>query len=220
MEHTEPGIDWSAIDAVGLDVMDTVLYDPFREAIERVTAMGLERVGQLRDRSAYHEFELGRLTEREYGARFFLPDSGLQLDAGRLWRELERGFAFLPGMEALLERLARRATVHTLSNYSMWYERIRERFGLDRFVASHFPSYRVGRRKPDPRYFEHVLARTGLLPAQLLFVDDRRVNVEGARGLGMPALLFEGAERLARDLDPLLRRDPRPASRHSPGRGR
>jgi HAD superfamily hydrolase (TIGR01509 family) len=197
-------IDWRSVRAVGIDVMDTVLYDPFREAIERATGLDLARLSVLRNRESYHAFELGQLSEREYGKRFFRPEAAMQLDAEVLWRELARDFVFLPGMERLLERISTRLPVHTMTNYSRWYERLRRRFALDRFITCHHPSYIVGFRKPDPHYYEKVLERTGLAAKQLLFVDDRQRNVEGAYAAGMPSILFESADRLESDIAPLL----------------
>ena len=38
--------------------------------------------------------------------------------------------------------------------------------------------------KPDPRIYEIVLARSGLAPADLLFVDDSAVNIAAAAAMG------------------------------------
>lgn len=202
-------VDWDAVRAVGLDLMDTVLRDPFRHAISEVSGLPAERLAAERDPEAFHAFELGLIDEREYGRRFFRPGSGLSLDLTALWDALEPRFEFLDGMEGLAARLAERVPVHVLSNYSPWYERLRTRFRLDRFVTGHHPSFLIGARKPDGIYFRTVLDRTGLAAGALLFVDDRDVNVEGARRAGLPAFRFAGAARLERDLRPLLERPPR-----------
>ena len=203
-DRSLPGsIDWSTIRAVGLDLMDTILRDPFREAIFSVTGLTVEELEPLRDRNAFYEFELGRLSESEYGRSFFLPESGRQLDVEALWSALEPRFEYLEGMEALLETVSARMPLHVMSNYSPWYERLRERFGLDRFVTGHFPSFVIGARKPDATYYARVLERAGLEPGELLFVDDRQLNVDGAQAAGMPALLFRSGAGLARVLEQL-----------------
>jgi 2-haloacid dehalogenase len=50
--------------------------------------------------------------------------------------------------------------------------------------------------KPDPAIYYLALDRFGLKPQQALFIDDRQVNVEGARAVGMQAHLFTTAEEL------------------------
>lgn len=50
--------------------------------------------------------------------------------------------------------------------------------------------------KPDPAIYYRALKRFGLKPAEALFVDDREINVEGARAVGMHAHLFTDAADL------------------------
>ncbi len=54
--------------------------------------------------------------------------------------------------------------------------------------------------KPDRRYFELALTRFGLRAADLLFIDDREVNVEAAAGVGVQAIVFKDPEALRREL--------------------
>ena len=50
--------------------------------------------------------------------------------------------------------------------------------------------------KPDPAIYFLALDRFGLKPSEALFIDDRAINVEGARAVGMRAHLFTSAEDL------------------------
>ena len=61
-------------------------------------------------------------------------------------------------------------------------------------------SGREGLTKPDPRIFALVVERFALVPARTLFVDDAPANVAAARAVGMPAVVFTGAEALRADL--------------------
>ncbi len=58
--------------------------------------------------------------------------------------------------------------------------------------------------KPDPRMYELALQRTGCRPEEAVFIDDREVNVEGARALGMHAVLYETREQTMSAVDALL----------------
>jgi putative hydrolase of the HAD superfamily len=53
-------------------------------------------------------------------------------------------------------------------------------------------SYEVGCAKPDAEIFELTLDRLGVAAAHALFVDDREVNLEGARRVGLRTLHFTG----------------------------
>lgn len=191
------------IRVLGLDLMDTLIVDPYREALLATTGQSFEQLAPLRVEEAWHDFELGRIDERTYAARF-LPSWPGGFDVGRYKRELNRRYGWLPGMERLVLRLATRVPIHLLSNYPRWYEELRARFQFDRFASGHHPSYALRARKPDPAFFRAVVQRTGIAPPELLFVDDRPVNIEAARDAGLRAILFEGAEALEESLARLI----------------
>lgn len=51
----------------------------------------------------------------------------------------------------------------------------------------------VGMRKPEPDIYRHAAKRLGLEPDACVFVDDFRVNVEGAEAVGMAGVLHREA---------------------------
>jgi putative hydrolase of the HAD superfamily len=195
--------DRPTVRLLALDLMDTLVVDPYREALVATTGMSLEALAPLRNEESWHDFELGRIDERTYAERF-LPASAGGFDIERYKRELHRRYAWVPGMERLAIRAATRVPIHILSNYPAWYEEVRTRFGLDRFASGHHPSYLLRARKPAPAYFRQALLRIGIEPSAVLFVDDRAPNVDAARDAGMRAVLFEGAEALEETLRRLV----------------
>jgi HAD superfamily hydrolase (TIGR01509 family) len=62
-------------------------------------------------------------------------------------------------------------------------------FGDHLFTSSHY-----GARKPDPVVFERVLEAYATPASDAFFADDMRVNVEGARSVGITAYHFGTAE--------------------------
>lgn len=61
-------------------------------------------------------------------------------------------------------------------------------------------SYEARSMKPDPRIYEVAIAQAGCAPEEIFFMDDRVENVEGARAMGIDAVLFTDGPQLARDL--------------------
>jgi HAD superfamily hydrolase (TIGR01509 family) len=61
-------------------------------------------------------------------------------------------------------------------------------------------SYKLGMAKPEPAIYQHVLKELGVEPGETLFLDDKMVNVEAARALGVRAMQFSTVEKLRRDL--------------------
>ena len=71
---------------------------------------------------------------------------------------------------------------------------------LDELLDGVVVSGTEGLAKPDPRIYALVAERAGLPPAELVFFDDKRVNVDGAATAGLDSIVFTGAEQARRDL--------------------
>ena len=67
-------------------------------------------------------------------------------------------------------------------------------FDYDKLFDRTFYSYELGLRKPDPAYFQAVVAALGVGPQEAVFVDDMRANVLGAREAGLRAVLFPATD--------------------------
>lgn len=79
--------------------------------------------------------------------------------------------------------------------------RLRTTIGaLSRFAAVTF-SCEVGSVKPEPEIYHHVLGGVGVAADRALLVDDRQVNIDGARTVGMPGIVFRGYESFVAELD-------------------
>lgn len=59
-----------------------------------------------------------------------------------------------------------------------------------------FLSAELGMIKPDPDIYRHVVRELGIEPEQLVFVDNKAVNVEGAESIGATGHVFTGAGAL------------------------
>ena len=57
--------------------------------------------------------------------------------------------------------------------------------------------------KPDPAIYEHTLRGLGVAAAEALFVDDREINVEAARALGIRSIQFQSTAQLKKELEVL-----------------
>jgi len=77
--------------------------------------------------------------------------------------------------------------------------RIRQ-FGLRREFQVFFSSCYVGIRKPDEGIYKLALEVTQRDPDECMFIDDRELNLECAKQLGMRTIHFQDAAQLRRDL--------------------
>ncbi len=76
--------------------------------------------------------------------------------------------------------------------------------GRFRIISHYFSvtvlSYELRQFKPDATIYRTAVARAGVEPAQVFFVDDREENVEGACRAGLDAVIYRGPHQLAADL--------------------
>lgn len=175
-----------------VDIMSTVVYDPFYEHMPDYFEMSFEELLEAKDPDAWFEFERGEIDETTLAERFF--DERDPIDIEGIKRRFYDEYRFVEGMEGLLAELnARGVEIHAFSNYGPWYRMIEDKLELSRFLEWSFVSCRMGLRKPELEVYEHVVETLGVDPEVCLFVDDRETNVEGAREAGLQSFVFEDA---------------------------
>jgi 2-haloacid dehalogenase len=108
------------------------------------------------------------------------------------------------GTVEILRELARDGSVRLFALTNMeahTYPLRRERYEFLRWFEGTVVSSSEGVTKPDSRIYQVLLERYGLKPDSTLMIDDNPRNVEAARALGMPAVLFESPEALRAELE-------------------
>ena len=173
-------------------------------ALQRITGLPPERFEALywADRHAYDE---GKLTGLEFWEKF-VREAGLELPAGtveelnlwdaRMWTT--ENPAMLDWQLELKQRGLLTAILSNMGDNVL--ENMKREFAwLGRFDVLVW-SYQLHMAKPEPAIYLHVLRELGVRAEQALFLDDRPVNIEAARALGMQAIQFSSVERLREDL--------------------
>ncbi len=72
---------------------------------------------------------------------------------------------------------------------------ISDELGYARKFDREFYSCDLGVEKPDKVFFETVLSEVALEPSEVLFIDDKQANIEGALNAGLAAQLFTLADQ-------------------------
>ena len=134
------------------------------------------------------------LTIYERRIRALGVDLGLQLTNAEIrsvvTREYEawrKDVSVDPDADAVLSALMRRRTLGLVTNYDHpphIYPLLRE-FGLSGFFQTVVISGAIGIRKPDPHIFLPALQEVGLQPHEVVYVGDRRTDVQGSRAAGL-----------------------------------
>jgi putative hydrolase of the HAD superfamily len=150
----------------------------------------------------YVSYEEGRIsTEKFFGdiqQRYELQmslDEFKALWCGIFWEDTEvssvvRGLKKAGYPLFLLSNTNEMHFDHIARNYPIVQE-------FDRLILSH----KVRSRKPNRAIYEEIFKHSEALPSEILFIDDMKANVEGARELGIQAHLFTDAKGLREELD-------------------
>jgi len=173
-------------------------------ALLRITGLPPDRFEPLywADR---HDYDLGKLSGLAFWQKL-LHDANLNLAPGAA-EELNEWDARLwttqnPAMLAWQQQLKQRGILTAiLSNMgdNVLASVEREFAWIHNFDVLVW-SFQLRMAKPDPAIYCHVLNQLGTLPEETLFLDDKTVNVDAARALGIRALQFSTVERLRADL--------------------
>lgn len=109
-----------------------------------------------------------------------------------------------PGTKELLRELRKKYKLAFLSNSNpLHYPRFQAEWGLNDLFDYHFVSHEMGCVKPQDEIFAKTLAALPFPPADILFFDDNRLNVEAAKRAGIEAHIVRGPVELRQALQQL-----------------
>ncbi len=117
-----------------------------------------------------------------------------------IWNEI---FVENQGMEIILKNLKKNYPLYLISNTNAmhWNYLLPKYNHLLKHFRRRFPSHQVGHRKPNPEIYLKVLKLIGRFkPEETVFIDDHPGFIEGARSVGMNAILFKTPAQLLKDL--------------------
>jgi putative hydrolase of the HAD superfamily len=198
-------------------VLTTPLLNSFSAVQDEVGidagALGraMQRIAERDGEHPLFELERGRITEVDFLAAL---ERELATDIGHqpaLHRFGEIYFEALDVNEPMISvmRDARSRGFRTAlltNNVREWEAHWRAMVPVDEIFDVVVDSAFVGMRKPEPEIYELTIERLGggIGPADCLFVDDVKVNIDAARDLGMRAVHFEANEQAIPEIEAAL----------------
>ena len=109
----------------------------------------------------------------------------------RSWISVEPG-----SIDILADLHAGGTRMALLSNAGYDYGDAFRRAPFAQYFEQVFVSAELGMIKPDPDIYRHVARELGLEPAEMVFIDNKRVNVDGAESIGITGHVFTGVAPL------------------------
>src|SRR5215467_7531719 len=193
------------IDSIFWDIGGVILTNGWDHKSRKVAAetfhLDWEEFSDRHDLS-FPAFDSGQITMEEYLNRtlFYRPRS--------FSREEFIAFMYaqskpLPGSREVLDAVsnAKKYFVGAINNEPLELNEYRiETFKLRRNFLVFFSSCYVHSRKPEPTIFRVALEVTQRPPAQCIFIDDRPLNLDSPRRLGLNVIHHQDAEQLRAEL--------------------
>jgi putative hydrolase of the HAD superfamily len=173
-------------------------FDPWLAVDNLAAASGRSRwliAGYFYLTQRWTRFDRGRFDQAEFCNRVIKD-----LSLGISHEEFEDAFSDIFGVHAqvvgVLPELSKCYRLFILSDMNPIHSRrLMDAYDFfDLFEARTF-SFEVKTKKPAAEIYMDVLARSGLMPQELAFFDDKPANVRAARRLGIRGVLFENEER-------------------------
>src|SRR5271169_2594167 len=199
-----------AIRAVILDYGEVLCHVPATETIERLASIFLMDPRTflpiyLETRAPY---DRGDLLAGEYW-RKFAAQAGVKIAADtieearqldlELWSDINDAMILwvqqlhAAGFKtAILSNMPADMATHMRKNFA-W---------LSHF-DHHIFSGEVRSVKPEPAIYQHCIDALGVRPSEALFIDDREINLEQARAVGIHTIRFQSVDQLRADLQAL-----------------
>lgn len=100
------------------------------------------------------------------------------------------------------EKIIDKYPAYILSNIDeLHYEHIVNNFNWVNNIDTHFLSYEMGLLKPDEKIYKNIINNIkDYNPEEILFIDDKTENIEGAQKAGLKAIHYSSTEYVVSEL--------------------
>ncbi len=184
------------------EVLVRLDYPTLLKRIKVLSPLSTQEISHgLKGSSDTRLYETGQLSTRAFLSRISrtLRIHASPQDLKQVWGNLFPSGSLISPQ--FFDELKGRYQLLALSNTNeMHFEYLFRTHPLVSRFHDHVLSYQVGCLKPEPAIYEAALFKAGKSPEEVLFIDDRMENIEGAEQLGIQGILFVDEERLKESL--------------------
>lgn len=105
-------------------------------------------------------------------------------------------------LEILKSLFEKNYKLYVLSNFHQQaFEYVRQKYNFFKYFDALVISAEVNLIKPEPEIYDYILNKFNLNPAETIFIDDSKENIEAALKKGIRVIHFTDAESLKKELN-------------------
>jgi len=190
------------IKVIIFDLGGVLVHSGFKDLVNDYCVACLTPEGQEKIKTLEREFNIGDITEKEFYDQMHevfdihLTDKQMHDYIVSHMQTDEELVKFIPELKkskvALLSNALGPITQEVLKKKDLSVKKLFDKV---------FLSNKMHMVKPDAKTYRHILKQLGAEPEEALMVDDREVNIEGAKKVGMQGIVYKNAEQFKKDLE-------------------
>ncbi|NDV94141.1 HAD family phosphatase [Dysgonomonas sp. 521] len=179
-----------------------------QEALDRFTAIGFPNIedylGEFRQKGIFLEYEEGKISPENFYKEFRRLSGDENIPAEAIDNGWLGFLADIPPYKLeLLKELRKKYNVYLISNtnpsvfkWASSSDFSPEGLPIQAFFDKCYLSFEIGYAKPDKEIFDFIIADSGMVPSQTLFLDDGKANIDIANEFGFESYLVDQTEDL------------------------
>lgn len=118
-----------------------------------------------------------------------------------VWAGVKAEMILNQDLIALIRELKKKYKIGLLSNFTApWLRDVLDEHKLWDLYDEHIISSEHKLVKPDAKIYKKMLTMLDVAPAEAVFADDRQVNIDAAKKVGMRGFVFTSTEQFMKDL--------------------
>lgn len=183
------------IKAFFFDIGGVLVRVDSKRSIEQLSSrlkISEERVQNAMTRELLNKYEKGQMNSNQFYENLLINCKSTQQIELQEFKDyyLDMLFPIQESLE-LLKRVTQDFPTYLLSNTNDFhYDLLMDQFPFMAWVNGGTYSFMEGSMKPEALIYERAIKKSGFPPEEILFIDDLEANVQGARQVGLKALLF------------------------------
>ncbi len=146
------------------------------------------------------KFRTGKMSQEEYARRFF---DNLGLKDAELLALTKKSSEKYPKVIEFARQLSKKYRIAALTNIGYGPRLEARKIMLKEIAEFVMASADAGASKPSKKAYQALLDKLKLKPAEVIFIDDKKRNIDGAKKLGIKGIVFKNLAQLKRDLEKL-----------------
>lgn len=189
-------------------VLMNIDFNAFPNSLGLTTTEKRAQYDEFRIQQYVHEYETGKLSTGQF------------LDS--LYESFNKNFSRKKILDAFneivvddnqeivpfVQQVKEKYRIAILSNTSpCHWEKVMRVSSVVKLFPDAFTSFQLGAMKPEKIVYEKVCSSLNTLPHEVLFIDDLKVNVDGAIAVGMKGAVFISNDQLEKTFTMITRKN-------------